>query len=136
MDFQKPGITFSIIYRISWVKLFGTKFATSGVVAVDVSGNPLLPVFGIIVQIWVIKDFVYFDVRLLQTICFDCKYQACHVMEIEDEELCTAVYAYECVVDFNVFHVKTTNTRKMYIPTKYNLNDIMVEHVKGLNPLH
>jgi hypothetical protein len=71
-----PGIDFVNIYKVSWITLFGTKYAKSGVIAVDVAGDPALPVFGVILCIWSILDFVYFDVRLLHTQRFDHKYQA------------------------------------------------------------
>jgi hypothetical protein len=76
-----PAITFSNVYKVSWVKLFGTKYAKSALIAIDVSGNPILPVFGVIVSIYLIKGFVYFDVQLLETICFDYKHQAYHSCE-------------------------------------------------------
>jgi hypothetical protein len=52
-------IDFVNIYKVSWITLFGTKYAKSGVIAVDVAGDPALPVFGVILCIWSILDFVY-----------------------------------------------------------------------------
>ena len=66
-----PAVPFSNVYKVSWVQVFGTKYAKSALIAIGVSGTPNLPIFGVIVSIWLIKEFVYFDVKLLETICFD-----------------------------------------------------------------
>ena len=129
-----PAITFSNVFKVSWVKLFGTKYARFALIAIDVSGNPILPVFGVIVSIYLIKGFVYFDVQLLETICFDYKHQAYHVREIE--ELSTGVCPYESLVDFNVFHCKKDQDGNKYVPVKYDLRDITTEHAQGENPLY
>ena len=108
-----PGIQFVNVYKVSWIELFGTKFAKSGIIATDVAGNPALPVFGVIMCIWSILDFTYFDVQLLQTLCFDQKHQAYHV--IENTEDSTEICPYNSLVDFNVFRSKKDKHNK-YVP--------------------
>ena len=60
--------------------------------------------------------------------------QAYHVKEIE--EVRTRVCPYESLLDFNVFHPKKDQDGNHYVPVKYDLRDLMIEHVKGKNPLH
>ena len=129
-----PAVPFSNVYKVSWVQVFGTKYAKSALIAIGVSGTPNLPIFGVIVSIWLIKEFVYFDVKLLETICFDFKHQAYHVRETE--EVSTRVCPYEVLLDFNVFHCKKDQNGNRYVPVKYDLRDLMTEHIQGENPLH
>lgn len=131
-----PGIDLVNVYKVSWITLFGTKYAKSGVIAVDVAGDPALPVFGVILCIWSILDFVYFDVRLLHTQRFDHKYQAYCVRDVENYEDCTTICPYDSLVDFNVFHCKKDKHGNQYVPVKYDLCDIIEEHAEGRNPLH
>ena len=131
-----PGINFINAYKVSWIKLFGTKYAKSGVIAVDVTKNPVHPVFGVIVCIWSIHNFIYFDVQLLRTVCFDYKHQAYHVTSVENKEDEKAVCSYNSLVDFNVFHCKKGHLGQQYVPVKYDLGDIIKEHAEGRNPLH
>ena len=116
-----PGINFVNVYKISWIKLFGTKYSKSGVVVVDITGEPAYPVFGEIVCIWSIHGFVYFDVQLFHTECFDYKHQAYRVTTIGSEENKKAVYSYDSLVDFNVFHCKKDKHGQQYVPVKYDV---------------
>ena len=54
-----PGIEFVNVYKVSWIKLFGIKYAKSVV--------------------------MYFDVRLVYTQCFDHQYQGYRVTDIEND---------------------------------------------------
>ena len=49
-------------YKASWIKLYVTKYTKSGVISVDASGDPILPVFGIISCIWLLHGYLYFEV--------------------------------------------------------------------------
>ena len=43
-----PAIPFSNVYKVSWVQVFGTKYAKSALDGIDVlSANPNLPIFGV-----------------------------------------------------------------------------------------
>ncbi|XP_028417997.1 uncharacterized protein LOC114542721 [Dendronephthya gigantea] len=129
-----PSIEIVNVYKVSWIKLFGTKFAKSGIIAIDVAGDPALPVFGVIVCIWSILDFTYFDVQLLETLSFDEKHQAYRVSESTEDV--TGIYPYDSLVDFNVFHCKKDKENNKYVAVKYDLRDIIEEHIEGRNPLH
>ena len=63
-----PGVTFANVHKTSWIKLYGTKYSKSAVIAVGVEGDPVYPVFGIISNIWLLGNFVYFGVVILRTV--------------------------------------------------------------------
>ena len=46
------------------------------------------------------------------------------------------VYSYESLVDYNVFHIKKDSNGTLYVQVKYDLDDIMEEHVYERNPLN
>ena len=54
----------------------------------------------------------------------------------ENKEVCTRVCTYEGLLDFNVFHPKKDQDGNHNVPVKYDLRDLMIEHVKCENPLH
>ena len=72
---------------------------------------------------------------MLQTVCFDHSHQAYHVMEQSNEDG-LHVCAYESLLDYNVFHLKRDEHGNKYVPVKYELDDIIEEHVQGCNPLN
>ncbi len=67
---------------------------------------------------------------------FDHEHQAYHVKAVENEEDGKAIYSYDSLVDFNVFHCKKDQFGQKYVPVKYDLGDIIKEHAEGRNPLH
>ena len=99
-----PGIQLQQAHRVSWIVVNGTKFCKEAMIAIGVVNNQLLPVFGQIFQIWLISDYVYFEVCAYDTICFDYTHQAYLVEKGVPDAV--SVVPYENLVDFNVFHVK------------------------------
>jgi hypothetical protein len=130
-----PGISLANAYKVSWVELYGTRYKNAGVLAVDAHGDPILPVFGVISCIWSVNNYVYFEVELLQTVCFDYLHQAYQVTKLDGGESCGRVFSYESIVDYNVFHIKKDHYGNQYVPVKYDIDDLMEEHVEGRNPL-
>ena len=129
-----PGIILKTVYKISWIILYGTKYCKSGVIAVSVVGDPPYPEFGSIKEIWLISDYVYFEVSLYETVYFEYSYQAYMVKKCNPEK--TRICSYERLVDYNVFHEKEDHASNTYIPVKYDLDDIVEEYWKDANPLN
>ena len=129
-----PSITLRNVYKVSWIQLHGTKYCKAGNLAVDVTGDPPLPVFGCIKEIWMVSSFVYFEVSLYKTVCFEYNFQA-YLVEIPSPSK-DFICSYERLVDFNVFHEKFDENSNIYIPVKYDIDDIIEEHCKDCNPLH
>ena len=70
---------------------------------------------------------------LLETLCFTEQFQAYHVKTCEDVE--TKLCSYESLVDFNVFHYHEDNKGELYVPVKYDILDLMEQHLREDNPL-
>ena len=130
-----PGIELSNVYKVSWVKLYGVKYKKSGIIAIDACGDPVQPLFGEIRFILSVNNYVYFDVDLLTTICFDYNHQAYQVSRNGHERNNSSVCSFESLVDYNVFHIKKDYNGNQYVPVKYDLDDVMEEHVDESNPL-
>jgi len=122
-----PDIELKSIARVSWTVMYGTKYCKNGILAVDITFEPyLLPVFGSIKEIWVIHDYIYFEVSLFKTICVENDTQA---YQIEDQIPASIhICAYE---RFNVFHVKILKKNK-FVAVKYDLNDIVKEYSQDI----
>ena len=65
--------------------------------------------------------------------CFRDQFQAYQVVKHEADR---AVCAYENIVDFNIFHIHEDSTGEKYIPVKYDINDLIEQHVIGRNPMN
>ena len=128
-----PGIQLKNVYKASWVVCHGTDFRKSGVIVHSVDEDSLLPMFGIIKQIWNVSEFIYFEYTPLETTCFSEHFQAYHVKETETIE--SGIASYEGLVDFNVFHTHEDSVGELYVPVKYDLGDVIDQHVTGRNPL-
>ena len=127
-----PGIQIDIIHRLSWVVMYGTKYARGGFLAGDIVINRMLPLFGQIKEIWLCHSYIYFEVDLYKTLCYDESFQSFLVEDMAEVTL----FPYESLVDFNVFHLKYDKVGNSYIPTKYYIDDIVEQHANGNNPLH
>ena len=108
-----PGIQLQKVYRASWVSRYGTKFKSGAVVICDVAVELVKPIFGSVVQIWLINDYIYFQYMPLGTLYFDERFQAYHANSLEEAE--TKICSYESLVDFNVHHIHEDNERKKYV---------------------
>lgn len=129
-----PGIELSVVYKASWVMFHGTKFQKTGIIAVEVDQRSSLPLFGIIENIWVICDFVYLEYLSLQTVCFAERFQAYQVEETHDAQS-LGLCPYERLVDFNVFHLKKNCAGDTFVPVKYDIVDLVQQHLMDKNPL-
>jgi hypothetical protein len=130
-----PGVELTNVYKTSWVMCYGTKFRKDGVIAYSVDELLMLPMFASIKEIWVISDFIYFECIPLETLCFSEVHQAYEIQEFPVAASGTIICPYENIVDYNVFHIHEDNLRNMYITMKYDIKDLMAEHVRGCNPL-
>ena len=124
-----PGISLKDICCYSWVTLHGTTYRRGAVLAVSVTIDPTIPVFGVIKDMWVFHYYTYFEVELLDTVCFETSNQAYQVEYMEPGEY--LVCAYEHLVDFNVFHLKTYQDGRTFVLIKYDIDDIAEEYLKG-----
>ena len=51
------------------------------------------------------------------------------------EEVETKLCPYESLVDFNVLHGHEDKEGELYVPVKYDIADLMAQHLKGNNAL-
>ena len=131
-----PGVHLLNVYKCSWVTIHGTKFCKKGVIVCGIDESRMLPIFASITQIWIVSDFIYFECSQFETLCFSDTYQAYHVRQLghqsgPDKHICP----YESLVDFNVLHVHKGCSGEMYVPTKYDIDDLIVQHLNETNPL-
>ncbi len=129
-----PGVQLAKVFSATWVVLNGTKFSKHAVIAVGVTNDPPLPVFGQLRQIWVVSKFVYFEVSIFETSCLDFVHQAYLVKKVNPDVV--QVVPYEILLDYNVFHVKADNQGNTYVSVKYDIDDIMHEYAKDNSPLN
>ena len=94
----------------------------------------MLPSFGCKKQIWMVSDFVYFEFLAFETLCFGATYQAYHVGEVESAR-CHEICVYESLVDFSVLHIRTGRLDELYVPVKYDIDDLVEQHLQGTNPI-
>ena len=126
-----PSIDISIAFSASWIILLGTKYCKGAIVAAFATSDRLLPTFGVIENIFVVSDFVYFDLKLFSTMHFEQCLQAYNVEEVTNEDN-QFICSYESLVDYNVFHIIEFNN-SLYISVKYDIDDLVEEHYKGHN---
>ena len=129
-----PGVELQNVYRTSWVICHGTKFCKGGFIMYSVNELLMLPIFASITEIWVIGDFIYFECLPFETQCFSNTYQAYQIKESSTESG-HIISAYEHLVDYNIFHVHKDCLKDLYISVKYEIKDLMMQHLKGCNPL-
>lgn len=85
-------------------------------------------------KIWVLNDFVYFECLSLETLCFSESYQAYKIRQIVNVTG-HVICPFENLVDCNVFHIHKDSSGNLYIPVKYDIDDLMEQHVNERNPL-
>ena len=129
-----PGFKLQRAHKATSVLLHGTTYTKLAVLAVGVSGDPPLLMFGELHKIWIVGSYIYFETFLLETDGLDHVQQAYQVRKIVLDAL--HLVASDSLLDYNVFHLKQDHFGKNYIAVKYDINDIMQEHLKGTNPLH
>ena len=127
-----PGISFTNVHKTSWVIKFGTKYCREAFIAVDADPMTKLPVFGKIVGIYIVHDFVYFEIMQYKTQEFCFNYQA-YLVEVTEQK---SFKAYGSLIDYNVYHMKTDSNENQYIQPKYSLSEMIDCYVMGVNPIH
>ena len=103
------------MYKATWIVCHGTNFRKSGVIMYDIDEDSHLPVFGIIQEIWIVSDFVYFEYIPFETLCFSERFQAYQLRKIVAAE--SGLTSYESLVDFNVLHTHQ-DSGEIYVPMK------------------
>ena len=121
------------IYELKWVACYGVKYLINEcVVAVTADEETHLPVFGKLLKVILSGDTVCFIVEEICTMCFDASYCAYSVQETDRER---AVLV-STLLDFNVYQNVSTLEGDIMVPIKYDLSDLIEEHIAGKNPLH
>ena len=64
----------SVMFSVKWVKVHGTLYKDSGTLLIGMKND--LPLFGNIQRILVIKEEVYFEVKLFETLSYSTHYHA------------------------------------------------------------
>ena len=128
-----PCIQLQNAYKTTWLSCYGTRFKSGGIFICNVDEDLVRPIFGTICVIWMIRDFIYFEYTLMDTLCFNEEFQAYQVKSSEEVE--TKLCPYESLVDFNILHLHEDNEGGLYVPMKYDIADLMEQHLKGDNPL-
>ena len=129
-----PGIqNLTGIHETSWIILFDTKNCQEHLIATDCTGDPPIPVFQLILNIWVLSDFVYFEVNSFEKRYCCGRFQAYCVANTTSEII--QISPYENLVDYNAFHKKKSNCRDLYVPVKYHLDNMLEEYNNFRNPL-
>ena len=78
-----PGIqNLTGIHETNWIILFDTKNRQEYLIAIDCTGDPPIPVFRLILNIWVLSDFVYFEENAFEKRYFFGRFQAYCVANI------------------------------------------------------
>ena len=127
------GIKFENDYKVSWVVNYGTKYKKSVIVSIGIEQNQRLPSFGKICDIFIIHEFLYFEVTLFETVRFNDIFQLYEVKELVNEPIKTL--RQDNLLDYNFFHTKTVDDNNIFVPTKYSWKDILRQDQLGKNPL-
>lgn len=124
------------VFSTKWIKLYGSTYIPSKgcIIAVDATFPNRMPVFGKLVNIFLANDEVIFQYAPLRTLELSSTLMAYTV-----ETLCdftpTEFCLYRTMLDFNIYSVVKRNCG-LYIGLKYDLKEIIEQHVVGDNPLH
>ena len=90
--------------KASWVVNHGRKYKTSAIVSIRIEQNQRLPSFGKICEIFIIHEFLYFEVTLFETVRFNYIFQSYEVKELVNEP--KKIVPQDSLQDYNVFHTK------------------------------
>lgn len=133
--FVKPEMI-NKVFTAKWIKLYGTKYVTNNtcIIAVDATFVDKVPTFGKLQQIWLVDKEILFEFKPLTTVEFDPNLMAYQVYDLGDDALSELCF-YNRMLDFNVYSLQR-HSDAVYIPLKYDLRDIIREHIVGENPLH
>lgn len=104
------------------------------IIAVDANFVDRLPVFGKLDCVWLANDEIIFEYFEYRVVGFSNELMAYQVVDIQPDDPTKFCIPHK-MLDFNVYSIQTVNS-ELYIPLKYNLKDIINQHVVGGNPLH
>ena len=93
-----------------------------------------MPVFVKLENIWFLDEEIIFEFSPLETLGFDGNLIAYKVAEPLPDDV-TKFCHFKRLLDYNVYSLQKL-TNGLYIPLKYDLRDIIREHIVGDNPLH
>ena len=93
-----------------------------------------MPLFGQLENIWLANEEIIFEYTPLRTLEFCSSLMAYKVEKISDFSS-TGFCLYYRMLDFNIYSSVELNTG-LYISLKYDLKDIIEQHIVGDNPLH
>ncbi|XP_028409387.1 uncharacterized protein LOC114531989 isoform X2 [Dendronephthya gigantea] len=124
------------VFTCKWIQLHGTKYVPNKgcIIAVDATFTSMLPEFGRIQRIWLADEDTIFEYTPLKTVEFN---DGLLSYEVEDpgDGVPTKFCLYASMLDFNVYST-LKQFDSTFIPTKYDLRDLIRLHVVGENPLH
>lgn len=117
---------------LNWITLNGTKYiAGHCFLAVDADSNTELPMFGKLVKIICAKVPI-FVLSMLETFRFDNDFVGYQVSpEFSQEQM----KPFTGLLDYNIYQVVKNQADDRFVPLKYDLCDIISEHICGNNPL-
>ncbi|XP_066933444.1 uncharacterized protein [Clytia hemisphaerica] len=117
---------------LNWITLNGTKYiARHCFLAVDADSNTELPMFGKLVKIICAKVPI-FVLSMLETFRFDNDFVGYQVSpEFSQEQM----KPFTGLLDYNIYQVVKNQADDRFVPLKYDLCDIISEHICGNNPL-
>ena len=116
------------VYKVNWSVRYGTKYCKFDMIIINTDRS--FPVFGKILNLWDVHDYLYFQVQVARTYEFDSSHQSYVIIHTPE----VTFTAPERLVDYNVYSVKEMNN-KLFVPIKYSLEYIIELHIKGKNPL-
>lgn len=121
------------IYSLNWVNIYGTKYvAEKCIIACDADPYTHLPIFGKVMKVLQCGELVVFIVNSYDTERFEESYNGYSVVDTGTKAVCFSVQ----LLDFNIYQIVETIDLRRIIPLKYDLSDIIEQHLDGCNPLH
>ena len=128
-DFSMHSNNFA--YILKWVIIYGTRYDKKSIIAWGADEETQLPNFGSVANILLCDDTLYFVINIIITERFEESYNGYSVHQTEDQQIVQALQ----LLDFNTYQIVITENLCV-IPLKYDLVDIIEEHIMGCNPLH
>lgn len=92
------------------------------------------PFFWKLQQIWLVDEEILFEFTPLKTVELNPNLLAYEVEDPGDDAIAEFCF-YNRMLDFNVYSLQQ-HFDAIYITLKYDLKDIIREHIVGQNPLH
>jgi len=121
------------VYSLNWIIYNGTKFVVNRcLVAVSVDKETHLPVFGKLKQIILCGERIMFVTDLFHAQQFQFNFNGYIVNNDNDDE----IYFIDEILDYNIYQVVQTLDGSLIVPLKYDLLDLIEEHLNNCNPLH